>query len=184
MDNNYDSLDKATKSFQKISDKINKLYGTSDTYFDFSNNAADKDIHKKFSIIEDEDLKKEFIQKWITSLQAVLKHEERYEKTITLPKKVNYLEVIQIASMAGSLFVVPGLLYEYFFNDEPIKMWNYILVFATIFAFIYYKLTSASKVLTPDEIEHNKEVGKWFKENTNTRNSIVKLKRQLEILER
>ena len=177
----YDIRLKAEKRFEKIGDKIDKLYGTTDSDFNFERIYDEQVIHKKLSVIKDKDLRKEFIQKWIASSEAILKSEEHYEKTITLPKKVDHVKEIKdsliITSIPFGIYLI-----THFKDAEPLITGKVVLGFVLVFAFFYYQPIKASKVLTNDEISHNEGVDKWFKRNTETRDWILRLKNQLRFI--
>ena len=178
----YKNARNAEKRFKKIGDKIDKLYGTTDSDFDFERIYDDQVIHKKLSVIKDKDLRKEFIHKWIASCEAVLKEEEHYEKTITLPKKVEHAKEIKDSLTITSIPFGIYLVIDHFGGAEPLITGKVVLCFVLVFAFFYYQPIKASKVLTDDEISHNKEVDKWFKRNTETRDWILRLKNQLRFI--
>ena len=178
----YDIRRKAEKRFEKIGDKVDKLYGTTDSDFDFERVYDDNVIHKRLSVIKDKDLRKEFIQKWIASTEAGLKSDEHYEKTITLPKKVNHAKEIKDCLMTASFAVGIYLVIDYFVGEGPLITGKVVLCFVLLFAFFYYQPIKASKVLTNEDTSHNKEVDKWFKQNTATRDWIVRLKKQLDLI--
>lgn len=178
----YENTRKAEKRFKKIVDKIDKLYGTTNSDFDFENIYDDKVIHKKLSVIKDKDLRKEFIQKWIASSEAGLKEDEPFEKTITLPKKVDHAKEIKASLMAASILFGLYLLVENFAGTEPLITGKVVLCFMLLFAFFYYQPIRQSKILDDDDISHNKEVDKWFERNTGTRDWIVRLKKQLDLI--
>jgi len=178
----YETRRKAEKRFEKISDKIDKLYGTTDSDFDFERVYDVKVIKKKLSVIKDKDLRKEFIQKWIASSEAALKDEEQYEKTIILPKKVDHAKEIKVSLMTASILFGLYLLIEHFAGKEPLITWKVVLCFVLLFSFFYYQPIRKSKVLDDDDILHNKEVDTWFEKNTDTRDWIVRLKKQLDYI--
>ena len=177
----YEAQLKAEKAFKKIGDKIDKLYGTTDSDFDFERIYDDQVIHKKLSVIKDKDLRKEFIQKWIASSEARLKNEEHFEKPIKLPKKVDHAQEIKtsliITSIPFGIYIIAN--YQ---DPEPLITGKVVLGFVLFFAFLYYQPIKASKVLTDDDISHNEGVDKWFKINTATRDWIIRLKKQLDLI--
>ena len=178
----YKNRRKAEKRFEKIFDKIDKLYSTTDSNFNFERVYDDKVIHKKLLVIKDKDLRKEFIHKWIASSEAGLKDYERFEKAITLPKKVNHAKEIKDCLMTASFAVGIYLVIDYFVGEGPLITGKVVLCFVLLFAFFYYQPIKASKVLTNEDMSHNKQVDTWFEKNTDTRDWIVRLKRQLDLI--
>ena len=178
----YENARNTQKRFKKVNDKVDKLYGTTDSDFDFENIYDDKVIHKKLSVIKDKDLRKEFILKWLASTEAGLKEDEYFEKTITLPKKVNHAKEIKECLAVTSIMMGVFLLIDHFTGEGPLITGKVVLCFVLLFAFFYYQPIKASKVLTNEDISHNKEVDKWFKQNTSTRDWIVRLKKQLDLI--
>ena len=178
----YENARNAEKRFKKIGDKIDKLYGTTDSDFDFEFINDDQVIHKKLSVIKDKDLRKEFIQKWIASCEAGLKENELFEKTITLPKKVNHAKEIKECLAVTSIMMGIFLLIDHFIGEGPLITGKVVLCFVLFFAFFYYQPIKASKVLTKQDISHNKEVDNWFKKNTEERDWILRLKNQLRFI--
>jgi len=175
--------DKADKAFNRVMAKVDKLYGTTDSDFDFTSTHGDGNIHKQFSIIKDKKLRKEFITKWLIKCEEDYKEREQYEKPITLPKKVNYFMEIKGCLLFTSILFSPHFIYEFFWGEGNLFTWNVGLFFLLVFAWFFYQPIKESKVLNSNDKSHNEDTELWFIKNTDTRDWIVKLKKQLDLIE-